>query len=143
MLGNKSARMVQPHRGAPADHQALLTALREPSLYDDVLAFLSRQGLPIPASVLERDLSLPYEPSAEVEKAWREVYERRTEFLRFAELLLDVAERVTRWRQRHYASVRRVLGAKPGTAGSSGLTWLRKAVDLDTFPELWTVRNEL
>jgi tryptophan 2,3-dioxygenase len=36
-----------------------------------------------------------------------------------------------------------VLGAKPGTAGSSGLTWLRKAVDLDTFPELWTVRNEL
>jgi tryptophan 2,3-dioxygenase len=143
LLGNKSARMIQPHRDAPADHESLLAALHGPSIYDDVLSFLGRQGLPVPAEVLSRDLTLPYEASTEVEKAWRAVYESRPEFLRLAELLLDVAERVTRWRQRHYASVRRTMGAKPGTGGSSGLTWLRKAVDNDVFPELWSVRNEL
>ena len=59
------------------------------------------------------------------------------------EALLDVAERVTRWRQRHLSSVKRTMGAKPGSGGSSGLTWLRKAAEQDVFPELWTIRNEL
>ncbi|MHA6760885.1 tryptophan 2,3-dioxygenase family protein [Streptacidiphilus sp. PAMC 29251] len=59
------------------------------------------------------------------------------------ELLLDVAERVTRWRQRHLSSVKRTMGAKPGTGGSSGLSWLRKAAEQDVFPELWSARNAL
>lgn len=143
LLGNKSARMLGPHEGSPAGRDALLAAFHGPGLYDDVLAFLHRRGVAVPDAVLNRDLSLRYEPHPQVEKAWRHVYEHDLEATRLAELLLDVAERVTRWRQRHYAAVRRTMGAKPGTGGSSGLTWLRKAVDQDVFPELWTLRNDL
>ena len=143
VLGNKSARMLGPHEGSPADRDALLAAFHGPSLYDDVLAFLHRRGVAVPDAVLNRDRTLPYEPNPDVEKAWRQVYEHDLEAARLAELLMDVAERVTRWRQRHYAAVRRTMGAKPGTGGSSGLSWLRKAVDQDVFPELWSLRNEL
>jgi tryptophan 2,3-dioxygenase len=143
VLGNKSARMLGPHEGSPADTAALTAAFNGPTLYDDVLAFLHRRGVNVPAAVLDRDLTQSYSPDPEVEKAWRSVYEHDQDTVRLAELLMDVAERVTRWRQRHYAAVRRTMGAKPGTGGSSGLTWLRKAVDQDVFPELWSVRNEL
>jgi tryptophan 2,3-dioxygenase len=145
LLGNKSAAMLRLHQAAPEVHTDLTTALNGPSLYDDVLAVLDRHGLRIPLSHLERDWTAPYEAHAEVEKAWQTVYtsEAHRDLERLAELLLDVAERVTRWRQRHQSAVKRAMGAKPGTAGSSGLSWLRKAVEQDVFPELWTVRNEL
>jgi tryptophan 2,3-dioxygenase len=145
LLGNKSAAMLRLHETAPEVHADLAAALNGPSLYDDVLALLDRRGLPIPLSHLERDWTAPYEAHAEIEKAWQIVYtsEAHRELGRLAELLLDLAERVTRWRQRHQSAVKRAMGAKSGTAGSSGLSWLRKAVEQDVFPELWTVRNEL
>lgn len=141
LLGNKSAAMTRPHQGDPRTCAELTAALRAPSLYDDVLALLRRRGLEIPARLLERDRTLPYQSDPAVERAWRLVYDTRPDLARLAELLLDVAERVTRWRQRHYAAVRRAMGDGPGTGGSSGLSWLRKAVEADVFPELWTVRN--
>jgi tryptophan 2,3-dioxygenase len=81
----------------------------------------------------------------QVEAAWRQVYTHpeHTELVRLGEALLDTAERVTRWRQRHYTAVKRSMGAKPGTGGSSGLSWLKQAADQDVFPELWSIRDEL
>lgn len=144
MLGNKAPGMVKLQKGSPRAYEELAAALREPALYDDVLALLGRRGLPVPDTVLKRDLTRPYQPHPGVERAWRAVYTgTEGDLIRLAELLVDVAERVARWRQRHYMAVRRTLGAKPGTGGSSGLDWLRKAVDRDAFPELWTVRNAL
>ncbi|MBC6462608.1 tryptophan 2,3-dioxygenase [Actinomadura sp. HBU206391] len=144
MIGNKSAAMLRPHAGVPEAHAELSAALRTPSLYDEVLALLHRRGLPIPQARLDRDWASPYEPHEDVETAWHTVYVSGAEhrdLVELAELLLDVAERITRWRQRHYASVKRAMGAKPGTAGSSGLGWLRRAVDQDVFPELWSART--
>lgn len=146
MLGNKSAGMVRAHAGSPGAYARLAAALGSPSVYDDVLALLARRGLPVPPQVLERDPAQPYEAHPGVENAWRIVYESQEghrDLMRLGELLLDAAERVIRWRQRHYSSVRRALGAKTGTGGTSGLDWLRKAADRDVFPELWSVRNEL
>ncbi|GAB2716947.1 tryptophan 2,3-dioxygenase [Kitasatospora kifunensis] len=141
MLGNKSERLLEMYQGAPKVHGELSDALARPSLYDDVLALLARRGLTgEPAVTRER-----YEASEEVQAAWHAVYTdpALSELVVLAETLLDTAERVTRWRQRHYASVKRSMGAKPGTAGSSGLSWLKTAADQDVFPELWTVRGEL
>lgn len=146
MIGNKSEAMLRPHAGTGRAHADLAAALHGPSLYDDILALLYRRDLPIPHSHVERDWARPYEPHGDVEKAWQLVYAsggEHRELAELAELLVDVAERVTRWRQRHYASVKRAMGAKPGTGGSSGLTWLRKAVDQDVFPELWSARGGL
>jgi tryptophan 2,3-dioxygenase len=142
LLGNKSERLLEMYQGSPAVHQELAAALRGPGLYDDVLALLARRGL----------LGEPVEPgtgryraSDAVAEAWRTVYTdpARAELAGLAEALLDTAERVSRWRQRHYASVKRTMGAKPGTGGSSGLSWLKAAADQDVFPELWTVRGAL
>src|SRR6478736_4793869 len=104
LLGDKSASMLVPHRGAPRVHAELEKALHEPSLYDEVLRLLARRGYAVPAEVLERDLSQKYEPSEQVERAWAELYgaeEQDTELMRLAEALTDVGELVWRWRNDH------------------------------------------
>jgi tryptophan 2,3-dioxygenase len=39
--------------------------------------------------------------------------------------------------------VERTIGYKRGTGGSSGVAFLRKALDLTFFPELYAVRTEI
>ncbi|MFJ1758107.1 tryptophan 2,3-dioxygenase [Kitasatospora sp. NPDC088134] len=141
LLGNKSERLLTMYQDSPAEHQELAAELRTPSLYDEALALLARRGQRIPeAPVTDR-----HRHDEAVEDAWRAVYTdpELADLARLGEALLDTAERVTRWRQRHYSSVKRTMGAKPGTGGSSGLSWLKQAADQDVFPELWTVRNTL
>jgi len=143
LLGDKSASMLVPHRGAPRVHAELEKALHEPSLYDEVLRFLARRGHPVPEDVLRRDVSLRYEPSAEVEAVWTAVYsgDGRDEVARLGEALTDVAELVWRWRNDHLVATRRAMGAKAGTGGSAGVAWLEKRARKSVFPELWTARS--
>ncbi|GAA2227074.1 MULTISPECIES: tryptophan 2,3-dioxygenase [Kitasatospora] len=141
LLGNKSESLLRMYESDPAVHTELTAALHAPGLYDDVLALLSRRGL----AVAHRPGTARYRPAPEVETAWRQVYTEpgHAELARLGEALLDTAERVTRWRQRHLSAVKRAMGAKPGTGGSSGLAWLKQSADQDVFPELWTVRDQL
>ncbi len=141
LVGNKSAKLLEMYQGAPAVHQELAAALRGPSLYEDALALLARRGLAVDAE----PTAGRYRPSEAVEQAWQAVYTdpARADLAELAEALLNTAERVTRWRRRHYASVKRSMGAKPGTGGSSGLSWLKAAAEQDVFPELWSVRGVL
>ncbi|MEU8982026.1 tryptophan 2,3-dioxygenase family protein [Streptomyces sp. NPDC048309] len=145
LLGEKSASMLVPHRGAPRVHAELEKALHEPSLYDEVLRLLARRGHAIPASVLERDVSLRYEPSPEVEATWTSLYagDESDELARLGEALTDVAELVWRWRNDHLVATRRAMGAKTGTGGSAGLAWLEKRAQKNVFPELWTARSHV
>ncbi|MET9153176.1 tryptophan 2,3-dioxygenase family protein [Streptomyces griseoflavus] len=143
LLGDKSASMLVPHRGAPRVHAELEKALHEPSLYDEVLRFLARRGHAIPEDVLRRDVTRRYEPSAEVESVWTAVYsgDERGEVARLGEALTDVAELVWRWRNDHLVATRRAMGAKTGTGGSAGVAWLEKRAQKSVFPELWTARS--
>ncbi|MFH9647283.1 tryptophan 2,3-dioxygenase family protein [Streptomyces albidoflavus] len=162
LLGDKSASMLVPHRGAPRVHAELEKALHEPSLYDEVLRLLARRGHPIPAEVLDRDLTQKYEPSMEVEAVWTAVYGAQEigpaagqgapadgpaaadpELLRLGEVLTDVAELVWRWRNDHLTATRRAMGAKTGTGGSAGVAWLEKRAGKTVFPELWTARSHV
>ncbi|GGV69926.1 tryptophan 2,3-dioxygenase family protein [Streptomyces griseoloalbus] len=145
LLGDKSASMLVPHRGAPRVHAELEKALHEPSLYDEVLRFLARRGHAIPDDVLRRDVSRRYEPSPEVETVWTAVYsgDERGEVARLGEALTDVAELVWRWRNDHLVATRRAMGAKTGTGGSAGVAWLEKRAQKSVFPELWTARSHV
>ncbi|PJT51067.1 tryptophan 2,3-dioxygenase [Streptomyces albidoflavus] len=162
LLGDKSASMLVPHRGAPRVHAELEKALHEPSLYDEVLRLLARRGHSIPAEVLDRDLTQKYEPSREVEAVWTAVYGAQEigpaagqgapadgpaaadpELLRLGEVLTDVAELVWRWRNDHLTATRRAMGAKTGTGGSAGVAWLEKRAGKTVFPELWTARSHV
>ncbi|GAQ56540.1 tryptophan 2,3-dioxygenase family protein [Streptomyces acidiscabies] len=145
LLGEKSASMLVPHRGAPRVHAELEKALHEPSLYDEVLRLLARRGHAIPDEVLSRDVSLRYEPSAEVEAVWTALYQgdQNAELARLGEALTDVAELVWRWRNDHLVATRRAMGAKAGTGGSAGVAWLEKRARKNVFPELWTARSHV
>ncbi|RPF35135.1 tryptophan 2,3-dioxygenase family protein [Streptomyces sp. TLI_185] len=145
LLGEKSASMLVPHRGAPRVHAELEKALAEPSLYDEVLRLMARRGCAIPASVLRRDVSRRYEPSDAVEAAWTAIYagDENAELARLGEALTDVAELVWRWRNDHLVATRRAMGSKPGTGGSAGVAWLEKRAQKNVFPELWTARSHV
>ncbi|MFI9809621.1 tryptophan 2,3-dioxygenase family protein [Streptomyces sp. NPDC052301] len=145
LLGEKSASMLVPHRGAPRVHAELEKALQEPSLYDEVLRLLARRGHAIPDSVLRRDVSRRYEPCDEVEQAWAAIYagDQNADLTRLGEALTDVAELVWRWRNDHLVATRRAMGAKAGTGGSAGVAWLEKRARKNVFPELWTARSHV
>ncbi|THA25590.1 tryptophan 2,3-dioxygenase [Streptomyces sp. RKND-216] len=147
LLGEKSASMLVPHRGAPRVHAELEKALHQPSLYDEVLHYLSRHGQDVPAQVLERDVSRKYEPDAAVEAVWAGVYTAEgdgdRELVRLGEALTEVAELVWRWRNDHLVATRRAMGSKVGTGGSAGVAWLEKRATKNVFPELWTARSHV
>jgi tryptophan 2,3-dioxygenase len=145
LLGEKSASMLVPHRGAPRVHGELEKALHQPSLYDEVLRLLHRRGHAVPRAVLDRDVSKKYEPSAEVEAVWTRLYagDESDELARLGEALTDVAELVWRWRNDHLVATRRAMGAKTGTGGSAGVAWLEKRARGNVFPELWTARSHV
>ncbi|MFF9346943.1 tryptophan 2,3-dioxygenase family protein [Streptomyces sp. NPDC014734] len=146
LLGDKSASMLVPHRGAPRVHAELEKALAEPSLYDETLALLARRGHAVPRSVLDRDLTQRYEPSPEVEAVWAEIYanpDQHDELVRLGETLTDVGELVWRWRNDHLVATRRAMGSKTGTGGSAGVAWLEKRATKNVFPELWSARSHV
>ena len=146
LLGNKDAKALLPHRHTPEIHAWLEELLRAPSLYDEFLRHLARRGLPIPRERLERDFSLPYEGHPGVVAVFRTIYEtpdRYWDGYEMAEKLVDLEQRFQLWRFRHMLTVKRIIGFKQGTGGSSGVPFLQRALDLVFFPELWDVRTEL
>jgi tryptophan 2,3-dioxygenase len=145
-LGNKNPAMARVFNKEPEAQARVKAALDAPSLYDETLAMAARRGLPVPADVLERNFATAYEPSAGVEAVWRIVYKdpsRWWELYEFAEKLVDVEQKFAQWRFNHMKTVERIIGFRRGTGGSSGVSYLVKALDLRVFPELWTVRTAL
>jgi len=146
LLGNKTPAMVAVFRHDPVLHARLEADLAAPSLWDEFLRLLARRGLPVPPDRVERDWTEPYTASAGVVEALRQVYADTTRYwdvYETAEELVDLEESFQLWRFRHLKTVERVIGHKRGTGGSSGVGFLRRALDLTFFPELITVRTEI
>jgi tryptophan 2,3-dioxygenase len=141
LLGLKSETLIRPHHSVPDVYADLERALHAPSVYDDVLAFLGRRGQ---VAEVPRDFAAEYEPRSEVEAVWASIYAapRPTDPLYLlAEELTELADAFGTWRYRHLVAVRRSMGAKPGSGGSSGLTWLERSMQREVFPELWSART--
>lgn len=146
LFGNKNADMIEAHRAHPQHYQYLQDVLNSPSLYDLTLQLLNRRGFAIPTSHLERDWSQGYEASPDIEAAWAEIYgntEKHWDLYELAEKLVDVEFNFQRWRFSHMKTVERIIGYRMGTGGTSGVNYLVKALDLQFFPELWSVRSSI
>lgn len=146
ILGNKDADMVALHVDEPVVHATLQAALEAPSLYDEALRLLARRGFAIPADQLNRDFTKTYTASAEVERAWAQVYASPEEYwdlYELAEKLVDIEYHVQLWRFGHLKTVERVIGFKTGTGGTAGVHYLAKVLEKTFFPELLTVRTRL
>ena len=145
-LGNKNAAMLQPHAHRPDLLATVEAAWRAPGLYDEALRLLARRGSAVPASHLERDWTQPYTPDAAVEQAWLAVYrdpQRHWDLYQLGEELTDLEDAFRLWRFRHLTTVERVIGFKRGTGGTGGVSYLRRMLDTELFPELWALRTQL
>lgn len=145
-LGNKNAKLVDVHRQRPERYEHLKAVLNAPSFYDLCLQLLARRGFDIPPDYLQRDWSRAYVPSSTVEAAWAKVYnatEQHWDLYELAEKLVDLEYEFQMWRFSHMKTVERIIGYSRGTGGTSGVIFLKKALDLQFFPELWSVRTRI
>jgi tryptophan 2,3-dioxygenase len=146
LLGNKNEPMVAIFAHSPDQQHELQAALEAPSLYEEFLLFLRRRGYPIPTSLVERDFRMPHTLDVDLVKVFAGIYaqpERQWDVYETCEELVDVEDTFQTWRFRHLKTVERVIGFKKGTGGSSGVSFLRRALDLTFFPELYAVRTEI
>jgi tryptophan 2,3-dioxygenase len=145
-LGNKNGALLKPHahRGDLMAH--VQAAYEAPSLYDEALRLLARRGLPVPASHTQRDWTRAYAVDDGVEAAWLQVYrnpEAHWDLYQLGEELTDLEDAFRLWRFRHVTTVERIIGFKRGTGGTSGVSYLRKMLDVVLFPEIWRLRTQL
>ncbi|MCF6232736.1 MAG: tryptophan 2,3-dioxygenase [Rhodobacteraceae bacterium] len=145
LVGNRNPAMMRPH-----DHRADITALlrdelAQPSLYDVALQLLGK-SVDLPKAVLERDTTRQYLASDAVMAAWIVVYkdpETHWELYELAEKLVDFEDYFRRWRFNHVTTVERIIGLKRGTGGTGGVSYLRRMLEVELFPELWHLRTDL
>lgn len=146
LLGNKNRDLINIFQHMP-DNQALLQkALDQRSLYDEFLAFLARRGHQIPNETLGRDFASAYVENEDVCRCILAIYQDPDKYwteYALCERLIDVEESFQLWRFRHMKTVERIIGYKIGTGGSSGVGFLKQALDLSFFPELWSVRTKI
>ncbi len=146
LLGNKNADMVEVFTHDEQARGELLQLLVERSLYDEFIGYLSRRGYAVPAEALERDWSQPYRAVDGLVDVFAAVYAQPDQHwgvYETCEELVDVEDNFQQWRFRHLQVVQRVIGHKVGTGGSSGVDFLRRALDLTFFPELYEVRTRI
>src|SRR5690348_9714702 len=146
LLGDKNAGMLAVFKHDPAAQAQLDAVLHAPSLYEEFLAFLARRGHDVPPALLQRDWSQPHVRDERLIPVFKRIYEDTARFwpeYHLAEQLVDVEEGFQLWRFRHMKTVERIIGYRRGTGGSSGVAFLKKALDLTFFPELLEVRTVL
>ncbi|MCP3390098.1 tryptophan 2,3-dioxygenase [Bradyrhizobium sp. CCGB12] len=146
MLGNRNHAMLKPHAHDAEVTKLLEAELAMPSLYDEVLRLADRSGLKMPAAVLGRDVRETHSLNEGVLQAWRQVYETpETHWMLYelAEKLVDFEDYFRRWRFNHVTTVERVIGFKRGTGGTGGVSYLKRMLEVELFPELWRVRTIL
>lgn len=145
-LGNKNAAMLKPHAHHPDRLAMVEKAYQAPSLYDRSLQLLAKRGIAVPSSYLNRDWTQAYVANPEVEQAWLTVYRNPKQYFELYQLgeeLTDLEDAFRLWRFRHVTTVERVIGFKRGSGGTSGVSYLRKMLDIVLFPEIWSLRTNL
>ncbi|MEX1265723.1 MAG: tryptophan 2,3-dioxygenase family protein [Woeseia sp.] len=146
LLGNKSRDVMRVYAQQPEWHERLQQALASPALYDEFLAHLARDGLPVPRAALERDFSKPRDEDPNVVELLKGIYEAPSAnwgHYEMCEALMDVANNFQFWRFHHMKTVERIIGHKSGTGGSSGVSFLKRVLDVELFPELISVRTRI
>ena len=147
LVGNKNAAMTQSPREATERSSSGSRRHRQaPSIYDLTIRLLSSARLPgrsMPSS--NATSRMPHvEQRQRLAPGWS-VYRdpaRFWELYELAEKLVDFEDYFRRWRFNHVTTVERVIGFKRGTGGTSGVSYLRKMLEVVLFPELWQVRTQ-
>jgi tryptophan 2,3-dioxygenase len=146
ILGNKNAALLNVHSTAPEIHRRLEEVLQAPSIYDEAIMLMAREGFHIDAQRLAADWTQPTAADTSVKVAWLQVYQAPSEhwaLYELAEKLVDLETAFRFWRFRHVTTVERIIGFKTGTGGTAGASYLKKMLDVVLFPELFALRTDL
>ena len=146
LVGNRNVAMLGPHAHRPDIMEKLEAILAAPSLYDEAIRLLSRNGFDVGEEAERIDWRETRTESDKVFAAWQTVYrdpERYWMLYELAEKLVDFEDYFRRWRFNHVTTVERIIGMKRGTGGTSGASYLKKMLEVELFPELWHVRTGL
>ena len=146
LLGNKGTSLLVVYEHQPVWYERLVSALNAPSIYEVFLAFLARAGMSVPENALERDFSAVRNEDDDVVAVLKQIYDDPRKYwakYEMCEALMDVANNFQFWRFHHMKTVERIIGHKRGTGGSSGVPFLKKALEAEFFPELIRVRTEI
>ena len=146
LAGNRNLAMLKPHAHRPEVLAKLEAILSRPSLYDEALKLLARRGFDIGKDAARVDWRETRQPDDAVLAAWAQVYrapEQHWDLYELAEKLVDFEDYFRRWRFNHVTTVERIIGLKRGTGGTAGVSYLRRMLEVELFPELWKVRTEL
>ncbi|MGE6783816.1 tryptophan 2,3-dioxygenase [Ensifer adhaerens] len=146
LAGNRNVAMLGPHAHRPDIMEKLEAILGAPSLYDEAIRLLSRNGFDVGEEAKRTDWRETRVESEKVFSAWQIVYrdpERYWMLYELAEKLVDFEDYFRRWRFNHVTTVERIIGMKRGTGGTSGASYLKKMLEVELFPELWHVRTGL
>jgi tryptophan 2,3-dioxygenase len=111
------------------------------SIWDSFLEYVSTRGFNIPSLILQRDKSIAYESSVDVQDALLDLHRTDPEAAMVAERLVDIDEGIQEWRYRHVKMVERTIGHKVGTGGSSGAAYLQSTLFNPVFKDLWEIRS--
>ena len=146
MAGNRNLAMLRPHAHRPDLNEKLEAILAAPSLYDEAILLLGRNGFDVGADATRTGWREARTESEAVLVAWQAVYrdpQHNWMLYELAEKLVDFEDYFRRWRFNHVTTVERIIGLKRGTGGTSGVSYLRKMLEVELFPELWKVRTRL
>lgn len=146
LAGNRNPAMLRPHAHRPDLMEKLEAILAAPSLYDEAIRLLARNGFDIGEEAERRDWRETRTENDKVFAAWQTVYrnpQRYWMLYELAEKLVDFEDYFRRWRFNHVTTVERIIGFKRGTGGTSGASYLKKMLEVELFPELWHVRTDL
>lgn len=143
LLGHKQAELLDRY---PPDLPGLDRArrrLHEPSIVDAFYDFLEHHEVAIPARCRQRDVTEPTQPDTAVQDGIFDRYVADRELRIVFELMTDVDQILQEWRYRHVKVVERTIGNKPGSGGTSGVSYLRSTLFQPVFPDLWAIRHRL
>ncbi|EJN05860.1 tryptophan 2,3-dioxygenase [Phyllobacterium sp. YR531] len=146
LAGNRNLAMLKPHEHRPEVIATLDAILAAPSLYDEAILLLAREGFDVGIDARRGDWRTMRQESPQVRSAWTQVYqdpERHWAVYELAEKLVDFEDYFRRWRFNHVTTVERVIGFKRGTGGTGGVSYLKRMLEVQLFPELWALRTEL
>jgi tryptophan 2,3-dioxygenase len=146
LAGNRNLAMLRPHEHRSDIVAKLEEILSQPSLYDEALLLLARNGFDIGEDAQRTDWRTTRTANDKVLDAWKTVYASPGKYwmlYELAEKLVDFEDYFRRWRFNHVTTVERIIGLKRGTGGTSGVSYLRRMLEVELFPELWKVRTEL
>lgn len=137
-LGMKERARIERFEGE--ERVRLEARLEAPTLWDAFVHKMHRDGMPVPAEVLARDVRQPIVECPELQRVIVDHF-GDAGFANLIETLTDLDEGLQEWRYRHLMMARRTIGTRRGTGGSDGSRYLAGTLFRPAFPDLWAIRS--